>query len=92
MRQVVAAGGEVPVSREIVTHYIEPVPARGIDAAILATCARLWMRGLLALGQTLDYPALDLEVDVRWYRLIGPRSMRFAIDVSNIELLAFYTR
>ena len=41
-------------------------PHSRIDAAILATCSRLWVRGLLTpRNQTFDWPALDLYIDVR---------------------------
>ncbi len=39
---------------------------------MLATCARPWVRIVGPRNQALDRPALDLDVDVRRDRLIGP--------------------
>jgi hypothetical protein len=64
-----------------------------IDAAMLATCSRLWVRGLLARGIRRSIGQRSI-----WMSIFGPRgfsarrSMRFAIDISTIEPLAFYTR
>ena len=52
-------------------------PHSRIEAAMLATCARLCVRGLFdPRNQSFDRPALDLDVDV--HRSLGTRFCRQA--------------
>jgi hypothetical protein len=69
-------------------------PHSRIDAAMLAIRARLCVRGLFALGinRSIGQSSILMSIFGGTPLLEGPRSMCFAIDISNIEPLALYTR
>jgi hypothetical protein len=86
--RTLACPARMPSSPSTKTGFVQPNSL--IEAAIWATCSRLWVRGLLARG--ISFPIGQRSISMAMFGGTDVRSMCFAIDISNIEPLVTYTK